>query len=367
MEYVQERVTTLHDLGGETAANAPVERTAVVVPVADRGYASRTAERTLATLDRIDAAEVIVPLRTTAEGARGFCDRFGAFERVTPIWCNGPRTDELLAERGLTREEGAKGRDVWLGLGVAADGAPYVAVHDADSPSYGAETVPRLCWPLANGYEFAKGYYARVEDGRLYGRLCRLFYEPLVHALCEAYDAPILDYLGAFRYALAGEIGLTADLARRIRVPPSWGLEIGTLGETFDIAGFAGTAQVDLGRHEHDHRPVGGPAGLAAMSERVARALFRALAEENIDPDVATLAERYRTVADRYVRGYAADAAFNGLAYAAAAERDQVDAYAESIRPFEFDDDPRLPAWRDADLDPGEVREATRADLDDLG
>ncbi|MFB6218700.1 MAG: glycosyl transferase family 2, partial [Halobacteriaceae archaeon] len=55
------------------------------------------------------------------------------------------------------------------------------------------------------------------------------------------------------------------------------------------------------------------------------------------------------------------DAGFNGLEYDSAAERDQVAAYAEAIRPP--DEDPRLPAWADAGIDPGDVRAAARADL----
>src|SRR5699024_10887086 len=116
--------------------------------------------------------------------------------------------------------------------------------------------------PLSMGYEFSKGYYARIEDGRLYGRLFRLCYVPLVEALATDHEAAILSYLDAFRYGLAGEFAATADLVRRLRPPLAWGLEVATLGDAFDHAGFSGSAQVDLGRHEHEHRPVVGADGL---------------------------------------------------------------------------------------------------------
>ena len=96
-------------------------------------------------------------------------------------------------------------------------------------------------------------YYARVENDCLYGRLLRLFYAPVVRALANgaADRRPVTDggdllaYLGAFRYALAGEFATTGALARRLRAPRGWGLEVGTLGDALDATGFAGTAQVD--------------------------------------------------------------------------------------------------------------------------
>ncbi|MFC6724661.1 glycosyl transferase family 2, partial [Halobium palmae] len=49
MEYVQERVTTLHDLG-PADVDAATDRTAVVVPMTEREYAGLAAERVLAEL-----------------------------------------------------------------------------------------------------------------------------------------------------------------------------------------------------------------------------------------------------------------------------------------------------------------------------
>jgi glucosyl-3-phosphoglycerate synthase len=202
-----------------------------------------------------------------------------------------------------------------------------------------------------------------VENDRLYGRLFRLFYAPLVAALADAHDHDVLDFLGAFRYALAGECGLTGDLAREIRVQRTWGLEVGTLGEAFRQVGLDGAAQVDLGRYEHDHRAVSGPTGLSEMSEGVGEAVFRAVEDAGLTPDYDALRESYREHASRFVRSYGADAAFNGLDYDAEGERDQTGTYAEAIRPP--GDDDRLPAWTDAPLDPADVAEAAAADAAD--
>ena len=51
MEYVQSRVATLHDLADPVPA-APVDRAAVVVPMAERDCLSDAADRVLGTLER---------------------------------------------------------------------------------------------------------------------------------------------------------------------------------------------------------------------------------------------------------------------------------------------------------------------------
>jgi glucosyl-3-phosphoglycerate synthase len=344
---------------------APTDRAAVVVPMTEREYAGLAAERVLSELEAVAPGEVVVPLRVSAEKVEPFLDWLDGFDlSLSVLWCNGPGVIDLLNGHGLNGAAG-KGRDVWLALGVAAADREYVVVHDADARTYEASDVARLLAPLSRGYDFSKGYYARVENGRLYGRLCRLFYAPLVRALADAHlGADVVSYLDSFRYALAGEFGATADLARALRVERHWGLEVGTLGEAFSYAGFEGTAQVDLGRYEHDHRAVSGPTGLSDMSRHVGKALFRGVESHGVNPDYETLPERYRRVADELVEQYAADAAFNGLDYDRGDEREQVDAYAEAVRPP--GEDRRLPAWRETDLTPEEVLAASRTDVSDV-
>ncbi|WP_435345391.1 glycosyl transferase family 2 [Haloarchaeobius sp. HRN-SO-5] len=355
MEYVQERVTTLHDFT-DPRPDAPTDRAAVVVPMTEREYAGLAAERVLSTLADLDPASVVVPLRAPAECVPDFAAWLDSFDvHVDLLWCSADAVTDLLADHGLDNGFG-KGRDVWLALGVAAERADYVVVHDADAKTYSDRHVPRLLAPVAEGFDFSKGYYARVENGRLYGRLFRLFYTPLVRTLQAEHDDPFLDYLDAFRYALAGEFATTADLARRVRAQRAFGLEVGVLADTFDHVGFDGTVQVDLGRHEHDHRSVSGPTGLSDMAGQVGRALFNALADHGVDPSFDTLAGRYRETAEMLVRQYAADARFNGLDYEVADERGQVDTYAAAVR--EPTEDSRLPAWTEVSVSPGAVADA---------
>ncbi len=361
MEYVQEGVATLHDFG-DARPTAPTDNATVVVPMTEREHAGLAAERVLSALETVSPERVVVPLRASEQRVGAVARWLSEFDLpLSVLWCDGPRLSDLLSDAGLNGTRG-KGRDVWFALGIASD-SEYVVVHDADAKSYDEHHVPKLLFPLAHGMGFSKGYYARVENDRLYGRLFRLFYRPLIEALASEGDAPILDYLGSFRYALAGEFAMTGRVARRLRIQRGWGLEVGTLGEAFRLVGREESAQVDLGIHEHDHRSVSGPSGLSDMSEQVGEALFRAVEDNGYEPSYATLDGSYREAAERLVNGYALDAGFNGLEYDREDETAQIDAYADRIgRPG---DDTRLPAWEDAAIVPADVVTAATHDLAD--
>ncbi|MFC7071885.1 glycosyl transferase family 2 [Halovenus rubra] len=363
MDYLQERIATLHDLTDPTP-DAPLSQSAVVVPIAGEQSDDVTPEQVFEALETVGPKAVVVPLRAPREVVTLFEDWVEQFDlSVTVLWCNADSVERVLTRNGLGGDSG-KGRDVWLGLGIAADRAEYVAVHDADATTYDRHHVPRLLAPLAQDYSFVKGYYARVEGGRLYGRLVRLLVVPLLTALAEQ-DDKLLDYLSAFRYPLAGEFALTATAARQVRAQRTWGLEIGLLGEAYAVAGRDGSAQVDLGVHRHDHRPVDGSGGLSTMADDVAKALFRVLADHDIDPEYAQLREKYQKSADKLIEQYAADSSFNGLAYDRQREREQVQTYASSIQPPARDD--RLPPWENIDMSPSAVTAASRSALAGTG
>ncbi|MFB6163113.1 MAG: glycosyl transferase family 2 [Halococcoides sp.] len=359
MEYVQEAIATCHDFGG-AAPSADHSRVAVVVPMTAAEARTETATAVLDTVAAHDPARIVVPVRADADAIGPIADWIGGFDaRTDCLWCSAPALDDRLAAAGIDAPPG-KGRDVWLGLGVAAAAADRVVVHDADVASYSPATLDRLVFPLDRGADFVKGYYARVERDGLYGRLFRLFVRPVLDAIADRHDAPIVRYLRAFRYALSGSIATTAALARQLEPPPGWGLEIATLGTAFEHAGFEATAQVDLGRHVHDHRPVAGDDGLEAMASEVWTALVDVLATHGVGVDPGTLEAQYRAVADRTIDRYALDAHFNGLPIDPGDERRQVERYADAIA--SVDRVRRLPAWDRTDLDPGTVRSvATRA------
>lgn len=362
MDYRQDAVATLHDFGGADPT-APVEDTTVVVPLGDRDVAELAPERVFETLGTLGVDRVLVPVRAPAGRVGEIRAWLSGFDLpLEVLWCNGPPVATLLESSGLDGT-GGKGLDVWLALGLASEGA-FVVVHDADVRTIEPRDIRKLAAPLAAGFDFSKAYYARVENRQLFGRLYRLFLAPLLEALEWMETTDVVRYLGAFRYPLAGEMAMTGDLARRVRVPRRWGLEVGMLGEAFRTVGFEGSSQVDLGRYEHDHRAVTGPTGLSEMSHGVARALFRVLADTGYDVEFGPLRDRYQEQASSLITRYAADAQFNGYEYDRRAEREQVTHYAEAIEPPGPDD--RLPSWNEASLSVPALESAARDALDGL-
>ncbi len=112
-------------------------------------------------------------------------------QHVRVLWNDGPRLraiDLALREQGLAPTEQGKGRNVWFCFGyVLASGmSKSVALHDCDILTYNRELVARLIYPVANpafNYMFCKGYYARVADSKMNGRVSRLLVTPLIRAL----------------------------------------------------------------------------------------------------------------------------------------------------------------------------------------
>lgn len=267
-----------------------------------------------------------------------------------------------LIGRGLASPDAvrpAKGWNVWLGLGRAlADGADVVAMHDADIASYRREMLVRLCLPAAVadfGYAFVKGYYRRVTEGVMFGRVTRLFFAPLVRACVRVGGhQPLLDFLGAFRYPLAGECALSAAAASDFPLVPGWGLETGLLCAAHAQLPPARVCQVELGpNYEHKHRPLDGTVGaLAGMAAEVARTLLAGWRAEGVSLDAggtAVLLQAYARTSAEAVERHAHDALLNGLSADAAGE-------AEAIRVFHrvlgevLTESPttpiRLPAWK---------------------
>lgn len=360
MDYRQEAVATLHDFG-DAAPVGPLSETAVVVPLMVRDIGGLAPGRVFDSLSTLEVGRVIVPLRAPEDRVPDVRAWLAEFDiPVDLLWCNAPEIGTLLGEHKLDGPEG-KGRDVWLALGLAR-GEEFVALHDADVRSHRASDIHKLVAPLEADFDFVKAYYARVENDQLFGRLYRLFVAPLIADLAETETAPILRYLRAFRYPLAGEMAMTGELAGQVRIPRRWGIEIGILGETFETAGFEGSAQVDLGRYEHEHRSVSGPRGLSDMSHDVARALFRVLSESEVTVEFEALRERYRERATAFVDRYAADAWFNDLSFDREAEHRQVDEYAEAITEPEGEE--RLPPWKDISVSRAELESVRREALE---
>lgn len=262
------------------------------------------------------------------------------------VWNDGPRIKELYAQLEQNRISAGpdgKGRSVWLGMGyILSDEKSYaIALHDCDIVTYNRELLARLCYPVANtsmSYEFAKGYYARVTD-RFHGRVTRLLVTPLVRTLEKmAGYVPFLVFLDSFRYPLAGEFAMTTDLARIVRIPSDWGLEVGMLSEVFRGCATRRICEVDLcDTYDHKHQGLSQDnpeAGLHRMAVDIAKHLFRTLASEGVaisDGFFKSAKAAYLREAQDAIRKFTDDAAINGLQYDRHAEGTAVELFAKSI------------------------------------
>lgn len=301
--------------------------------------------------------------------------------RQTILVVNGAAAEELAAPAGwrVVRSDGAgatafagalvarglatpaavrpaKGWNFWLGLGAAlAGGADVIATHDADIASYQREMLVRLCLPAVErrlGYAFVKGYYRRVTEGVMFGRVTRLFFGPLVRAcLRVAGHQPLLDFVGAYRYPLAGECALQASAARALPVAPGWGLETAMLCAAHAQLPPARLAQVELGaNYDHKHRPLeDAVGGLAGMAGEVAAALFAGLRAEGVtftESAQAALRQAYARCGAEAVERHAHDALLNGLEFDRAAESAAVSAFARVLEePLGASPADSLPPW----------------------
>jgi glucosyl-3-phosphoglycerate synthase len=236
-----------------------------------------------------------------------------------------------------------------------------IAVHDCDIRNYSRKMLARLCYPCSvrgMDFEFTKAYYMRVTD-KIYGRVTRLFFTPLVRALKTILgQQTFLDYLHSFRYPLSGEICMSRSLAHVMRMPGDWGLEIGTLSEVFRCCSLTRVCQVDIAdAYEHKHQellPDDHRAGLMKMSIDIAKVLLQTLAAQGvIMPNLflEAMQASYLHMAREAVDQYAADAIINGLPYDRHSEGQAVESFSEAVRlageRFREDptDLPRIPAW----------------------
>lgn len=283
------------------------------------------------------------------------------------LWQDGPRLralDGKLMEKGLAPSQPGKGRNVWYcyGYALASRRAAAIALHDCDIKTYKRDLLARLIYPVANrnfSYEFCKGYYARVTDTNIGGRVTRLLVTPLIRAMSIVCgESPFLSFLDSFRFPLAGEFAIRRDVIKDLRIPSDWGLEIGVLSEMQRNYSNNRLCQVDIAdRYDHKHQDLSledATRGLSRMSMDIAKAVYRKLAiqGESFSLDkIRTIRATYYRVALDFVEVYEADATINGLHYDRHHEEMAVELFASNIvdAGVEFlenpDDQPFVPAW----------------------
>jgi glucosyl-3-phosphoglycerate synthase len=276
-------------------------------------------------------SEIVIGLDRADEGqyrqALTFFDRLPQHHRV--LWNDGPRLQALDAElqkHDLAPKELGKGRNVWycMGYTLATNRSESVALHDCDILTYDRSLLARLIYPVANprfNYEFCKGYYARVADGKINGRVSRLLVTPLLRALKKTLgEMEYLEYMDSFRYPLAGEFSFRRDVLNDILIPSDWGLEIGVLSEMYRNYANNRLCQADIADvYDHKHQklsPDDDSSGLSKMSVDISKALFRKLATRGVTFNTETfrsLKATYYRIALDFVETYHNDAVMNGL------------------------------------------------------
>ncbi|MBI4611065.1 MAG: glycosyl transferase [Candidatus Rokubacteria bacterium] len=351
-------ITTLHKLGppnletleAELEKVAGIRPVALVLPCLYSELETPAMPRIAEEIRQVRyLKEVVVALARANEEQFAQAREFFATlpQKSTLIWIDGSRVQGLLREmeeKGLTVGPDGKGRSAWLAYGYVLGKAEcdVIALHDSDIASYGRDLLARLVYPVANpklGFEFCKGYYSRVTD-RLHGRATRLLVTPLLRALQRMVGhQPFLTFMDSFRYPLAGEFAMIADLARANRIPGDWGLEVGVLAEVYRNVAPGRVCQSDLSdAYEHKHQALSAEdpkKGLMRMAVDITKSVLRTLAEEGLpisDGLLKSLPVTYlRTARDVMVR-YQDDASINSLAFDQHEEGQAVEAFARAVR-----------------------------------
>ena len=263
------------------------------------------------------------------------------------LWNDGPKLMELdkeLKEKGLSPKEFGKGRNVWfcIGMTLARGKAESIALHDCDILTYEKSLLAKLFYPVANpvfNFQFCKGYYPRVADGKMNGRVSRLLVFPLLLAMEKTIGrSEYLDFMKSFRYPLAGEFSFRKNLLPRLRIPSDWGLEIGVLSEMQRNHASNRICQVDLAqKYDHKHQELSendDNSGLSRMSIDITKALIRKLATQG---NIFTL-ETFRSIKATYYRAaldmidiYRSDAQMNNLNFDSHIEEKTVELFALNI------------------------------------
>ena len=294
-------------------------------------------------------SEIIIGLDAASkeefEHAREFFSKLHQHHVI--LWNDGPRLkkiDQDINEHSLAPDQLGKGRNVWYCLGyfLASGKSKAVALHDCDILTYDRSIPAKLLYPVIHptfDYVFCKGYYYRAHDEHFSGRVSRLLVLPLLTAIKQSLGShDYLDFLGSFRYVLAGEFSMRAGVVNSLRIPSDWGLEIGILSEMHRRYSNQRICQVDIANcYDHKHQILSENdqrGGLSRMSIDITKIIFRKLATQGI-----TLSpEQFRTIKATYYRraldlidNYSNDAAMNELHVDRHKEESTVELFAQNI------------------------------------
>ncbi len=351
-------ITTLHNLRTRSVAEIEAElqafgqsrKMSLILPCLYSELQGPAMPNILAELSKVGYLHrIIIGLDRADEAQFRHAKEFfaGLNQNHIVIWNDSPRMlalGERLDKIGLAPAEQGKGKNVWSSLGylIGCADSSVMAIHDCDILTYTNEMLARLIYPVANPnfpYQVAKGFYPRVGEGKLNGRVTRLLVSPLLIALKRVIgDRDYIDYLRSFRYPLSGEFAMRTAILPDLRIPSDWGLEIGVLSEAWRNLAPKAVCQVEISdAYDHKHQDLSvddADAGLSRMSTDICKAIFRKLAADGtvFTPNVfRTLKATYYRMALDLLEAYYNDAKMNGLSIDRHKEEQSIELFAENI------------------------------------
>lgn len=377
-------ITTIHDLNTlrtedlELMIKESGHRSALLLPVTASDMRSESFEHIVNELAQTDYLTRIVVSLGVAPHRDDYLE---TIERLRPIrtqvdvlWADSPGMlsffDSLDDEFPAASLAG-KGRSVWAAVGyiLSAKDVDSIVLHDCDIVTYDRFMAARLIAPVSyhdSGFDFVKAYYARYTT-KMHGRVVRLLVTPLIQALSQlTQHADLLQFLSSFRYPLAGEFGMSSELAWNLPIAADWGLEITSLSKVFQLSSPNRVCQVDLAtRYDHKHQEMSADdsaRGLNRMASDIITATRNALNEcEVAIPDEDQLVTRFLQEGQQLIEKYAADATLNGLSYDSQSESSAMELFSKRISEIwsqqsvdSCANDAILPSWQHlCDRDPG--------------
>ncbi|WP_075520628.1 glycosyl transferase [Candidatus Pelagibacter communis] len=285
----------------------------------------------------------------------------------TILWNDGPKLKKLdneLKKKNLAPNQMGKGRNVWycIGMCIARDTARSVALHDCDIKTYDRRMLAKLFYPVVNplfNFEFCKGYYPRIANNKMNGRVARLLVGPLLTALEKTIgQSEYLNFMKSFKYPLAGEFSFRRNVLPELRISSDWGIEVGILSEMQRSFSPNNICQVDLAdAYDHKHQDLSiddETKGLSKMSIDIIKTFIKKLATQGNSFSRETFrslkATYYRSALD-LIDIYRSDAEMNGLKFDSHKEEEAVELFAVNImkagEAFYINpmDTPFIPTW----------------------
>ena len=222
--------------------------------------------------------------------------------------------------------------------------------------------LAKLLYPVVNplfNFEFCKGYYPRVANEKMNGRVARLLVFPLLTALEKTIGkSDYLNFMKSFKYPLAGEFSFRRNVLPELRISSDWGIEVGILSEMQRSFSPQNICQVDLAdTYDHKHQVLSiddETKGLSRMSIDIIKTFIKKLATQGN----SFSREKFRSLKATYYRSaldlidiYRTDADMNGLQFDSHTEEKAVELFAENImkagESFILNpmDTPFIPTW----------------------